>query len=334
MDLVKPIFLLTRFSAIGDVVITTPVVRALRKKYPDAEIHYITKGAFAPVIQHHPDLTRTWTVKNHPSECLDELKSYGFTHLVDLHKNRRSVWLYKRLGIPVYKFPKVNIQKWLVVQTKIRSLLPAKHLVHRYFEGYAALGITYDEAGMDLPFPPRQPDLPASLPAESFVVLMTGASYATKALPVELSQSIIAQSPLPVVLVGGPREKEACEKLAENSAGKAISFAGQLDLLTSAAVIQKSQAVIAGDTGMMHFAAALKKPLISIWGSTIPEIGMYPLFPTHLQHLSILLDAHISCQPCTKLGFESCPKIHYACMRSIRPEQVIEALNKLLSLPV
>lgn len=302
-----------RFSSIGDLVLTSPVIRCLHEQ-TGAEIHVVTKSRFQDVLVHNPHVHKIWTLEQGWEVLLPALRKEGFGRVVDLHKNWRSYWLCLNLGRPVIRFDKLNWQKALMVGFKIHQL-PHKHLVDRYFDALGAIGIVNDGNGLDYYIGPEDLKSVAAMELPSaYWVGVLGATYFTKQIPLVKWKELLASTDRQLVLLGGPGEKELGAELNDYAGDKVINLSGQLSLGQSAAVIRSSKVVITPDTGMMHIAAAFKKPMHVFWGNTIPDFGMYPYFGTQ----TVLFRNHevegLSCRPCSKLGYPSCPKGHFKCM--------------------
>ena len=135
--------LVVRFSSIGDVVLTTPVVRCLAQQLPDATIHFVTKKAFLPVLEGNPHISRVFTIEKSVKECIAELKAEKFDLVIDLHRNVRTLRLKKALGVPAKAFPKLNVQKFFLTTFKVNRM-PDVHVVDRYFETVRHLGVKSD----------------------------------------------------------------------------------------------------------------------------------------------------------------------------------------------
>lgn len=322
--------LLLRFSSIGDIVLTTPVIRCLRQQHPDAALHYLTQEAFAPLLQHNPYLNKVHTFNKHEgiAKVIPALKQEKFDFVVDLHHNLRSLFLKSKLGVASASFPKLNIEKYLLVRLGINRL-PNKHIVDRYFEAVKPLGVTNDHRGLDFFFSTASetliPQLPETLQG-GFAALVTGALQGTKQIPEHRLVEIIAELKLPVALIGGKAEHELGARLALQFPNKAFNFCGNLSLEGSAAMLQQSRVVITADTGMMHIAAALKKPIASVWGNTIPEFGMYPYLPADVPQYRAEVKG-LDCRPCSKIGHSSCPKKHFRCMEDQNYPALIQWAN-------
>lgn len=300
-------FLIIRFSSIGDIVLTSPVVRCLKKQLPDAEIHFLTKPAFSDVVAHNPYIDKIHFLDRPLLHKAIVLKEEGFDFIIDLHNNLRTQIIKSIIDAPAFSFDKLNIEKWQMVNLKINTL-PNIHLVDRYMATLKPFGIENDNEGLDYFFPEQTlPELP-----ENFIVFAIGAQHFTKRLPNDKIISFCKQSDKPVVLLGGKTDEANGNIISQNS--NAINLCGKLSLHQSAAVIAKAEKVITHDTGLMHIAAALKKDIVTIWGNTIPEFGMSAYsekFEFRILNFEI---KDLSCRPCSKIGFNACPLGHFNCM--------------------
>ena len=310
----RPKILLIRFSSIGDIVLTTPVIRALHEQL-DAEVHLLTKKSFRGVLSANPYVEQIWSIEKKVSEVLPELKQQGFTGIIDLHNNLRSTQV--RLGlwrVPFYRFDKLNWQKWLLTKFKINRM-PDLHIVDRYLATAKPLGIHNDNKGLDHFIPKEDEVKPATYGLHTpYVALVTGAAHATKRLPVEKLIDICKNIPQQIVLLGGPDEKTQGEAIVAATGTHVINACGHARLHQSASLLKQANCVITHDTGLMHMAAAFRLPIISVWGNTVPQLGMYPYLPTEPQKNMIFEVAGLSCRPCSKIGFNECPKGHFDCM--------------------
>jgi ADP-heptose:LPS heptosyltransferase len=318
--------LLLRFSSIGDIVLTTPVVRCLKKQL-GAELHYLTKDSFASILEANPYVDRVFTFqKEIPGSLIAELKRERYDLIIDLHHNIRTLKLKFKLGRPARSFQKLNWEKWLLVNLKMDKM-PALHIVDRYMATTRHLGVQYDGAGLDY-FIPKQVTLPISeLPSIPFIAFAIGATHATKRLPEAKILEICQRSIMPVVLLGGKQEQGIGKRIALAAGAHVVDLCAKLSLHQSAAVVQQSAKVITHDTGLMHIAAAFRKPIISVWGSTVPEFGMWPFYPTGLELNTSVEVLGLSCRPCSKIGFNRCPKTHFKCMESIDVGQIESLLS-------
>ncbi|MCX7696696.1 MAG: glycosyltransferase family 9 protein [Bacteroidales bacterium] len=323
----KSKFLFYRLSSMGDIVLTTPLLRVLRKNFPDVEIHYITREQYADILRYNPNIDHLWTVEKNPLKNL-ELRSLKFDYFIDLHRNWRSKTFAFCFSSASYStFPKLNIKKLLLTRFKI-NFLPQQHIVERYFKALRKLNLSYDGEGLDFYLPPS---FHIDIDFKPFIAVVLGGTYYTKKYPTYLWLEVIDHLTQPVVLLGGRAEEVEGIFLTKNSKNKVFNFCGKLSIAESAYYIKESTVVISHDTGLMHIAAAFKKPLISIWGNTVPAFGMYPLFPKTYQSQSIIVETkNLSCRPCSKLGYHRCPKGHFKCMENISPMRIVSAVSNLI----
>ena len=325
--------LVLRFSSIGDIVLTSPVLRCL-KQQTGAELHCLTKRSFASIVAPNPHLDRVFSFEKEVTEVLPALKAERYDWVIDLHHNLRSHRVRFALGRPARSFDKLNFEKWLLVHTGI-DRLPDVHIVHRYMESVAHLGVQYDGQGLDYFIPPleelRISELDPRLSPGNFIAFVLGATHATKRLPVEKMEAICARIDQPIVLLGGKSESATAQFLTEKRPHQAIiDQCGQCSLHQSASIVRQSAVVLTHDTGLMHIAAAFRKPIVSVWGNTVPKFGMYPFYPDGMD-LNTSIEVHgLACRPCSKIGYEKCPKGHFKCMMQMDVGQIVAALDVFL----
>lgn len=321
--------LIIRFSSIGDIVLTSPVVRLLRKKFPEADIRFVTKRQFADLVEHNPHLNGAFFLGDSLNKLADELKRFQPDLVVDLHHNLRTRILRTLIGGKWQSFQKLNVEKWLKVNLKV-DRLPDVHIVERYLESVKEFGVENDNQGLDFFFPSdfQSPQIPETL-KHGFVAVVVGAKYKTKQLPEHKLTEICNGISKPVLLIGGPEDKALGKSVSNATNGMIVNGCGQYSLLESAWMIKQSKLVVTHDTGMMHIAAAFKKQIISVWGNTIPEFGMYPYLPDGVSGFLSQVDG-LSCRPCSKIGFEQCPKGHFKCMENQDISAIIEEANTIL----
>lgn len=324
-------FLVVRFSSIGDIVLTSPVLRCLYDT-GDVEIHYLTRDAFVPLLSANPYITRIYSIRKSITEVLSELKAEKYDRVIDLHRNIRTTSLLLRLLRPYARFRKLNLKKWLLVNFKW-DLMPPIHIVDRYLETVSDLGVEYDGKGLDH-FIPEDDIVDLSqwpqLTEKGFVCISAGSRHATKQLPAAHITDLVHLLNLPVVLLGGPEDRGKAQGILERCKDETVlDLTGTLNINQSASLISQSHALITGDTGLMHIAAALRIKVISVWGNTVPSFGMTPFFPDDLKHLARVIQVDdLGCRPCSKLGFPECPKGHFKCMMDIRPEYIANFLQE------
>ncbi len=322
-------FLIIRFSSIGDIILTTPVIRCLKLQKPDSEIHFLTKATYSSILKSNPYLQKVYSINKSISEVLPSLRVENYHYIIDLHHNLRTIILKASLLKISYSFDKINLEKWIAVNLKI-NILPKIHIVDRYIYTLQAFGIKNDQKGLDYFIPPNEEvdfSLIPSTHRENFIAFAIGGSYNTKKLPVEQIIKICQRIQKPVFLLGGNEERLVGDEVFTAVGNKVYNGCGKFTLHESASIIQKSFAVITHDTGLMHISAAFQKNTVSIWGNTIPEFGMYPYMPGE-QSLIVEVE-NLSCRPCSKLGYNSCPKKHFNCMKNIDFHLVVDYINNL-----
>lgn len=312
--------LIVRFSSIGDIVLTTPVPRCIKTQLENVEVHYATKAQYQSIIESNPYVDKVFLLKESLDELIAELKKENYDVVLDLHNNLRTRILKWKLGVRSFSFNKLNIEKWLMVNFKINKL-PDAHIVDRYLETAKSLDVKNDALGLDY-FIPEKDEVPWDWFPEThrngFVAYAIGAQHETKKLPVDRMIELCTKINQPIVLLGGKEDFENAERVRlefDRSKSNTIIFnaCGKFNLNQSADIVRKCNVIFSHDTGLMHIAAALKKEVYSIWGNTIPAFGMYP-YRTKYHSLE---NKDLNCRPCSKIGYQKCPKGHFKCMREL-----------------
>lgn len=307
-------FLVVRLSSIGDIVLTTPVIRCLAQQL-GAEVHFLTKGAFAGLLSGNPSITKVWTLSADFGALIRELKAEGFDYIIDLHKNLRSLRLSFALNTRRLTYDKTTFEKFLMVHFKINRL-PRLHVVDRYMHAVQSLGVVNDGKGLDFFIGPDTAYLLEGV-TQPFVCAVIGATHFTKRLPGENWIRYINRSKELIVLIGGEAEIPAADNIVARTGDNVINMVGRTSLQESALILKHSERVITNDTGMLHIAAALRKPIVSLWGGTVKEYGFWPYYPEGMDLNHSLEIEYLKCRPCSKFGRDSCPKGHFRCMRDI-----------------
>lgn len=352
-------FLIIRFSSIGDIVLTTPVVRCLKKQVVTAEVHYLTKPAFRSILEANPYIDKIHTLQDDWQAMIHQLQHEDFDYVIDLHHNLRTLKVKRALGKRSFSFNKLNIDKWLLTALKINRL-PDVHIVDRSLDTLSSFGVQNDGRGLDYFIPEKdkikEEDIPASHHA-GYIGIVIGAALNTKQYPLHHFQSLCRALEHPVILLGGKEDVEEGDAIAAIDKFKIYNACGKFNINESADLVRRSKLIISNDTGLMHIAAAFQKPIISLWGNTVPEFGMYPYYgsPVTLEGLAVqkttvekklalaissgqqpgvpfdMMEIEgLSCRPCSKIGYRKCPKGHFKCMELIKPEAVLQLVNERL----
>ncbi len=322
--------LIIRFSSIGDIVLTTPIIRAVKQQIPNAEVHFLVKKSNEILLKSNPYVDVVHNYIGDLKSTVKELKLENFSYIIDLQHNMRSKRILHKLRVPHCSFPKLNAKKLVLVRAKI-NFLPAVHIVDRYFKAAKALNIVNDDKGLDYFIPDEDAfdtqDFPAGF-ENGYIAVAVGAAHATKRIPVEKIIEIGSQLYKPMVLLGDKNDAVVAEKIVEQLQGKALNLCGKCSLNTTASIIAQSDCVLCGDTGLMHISAALRKPIASLWGNTVPELGMYPYIAPDAPKARIFEIPSLCCRPCSKLGHAKCPRGHFKCMNMISSYEVADWINQ------
>lgn len=306
--------LIIRFSSIGDIVLTTPVIRCLKKQL-DVEIHYLTKTSFKGILKNNPYVDVVHTIdKEISAELIEKLRGEQYDFIADLHNNLRTFRLKRTLKVEAKSFPKLNVQKWLLVNLNLNRM-PNVHIVDRYMETITHFGVVNDDKGLDYFISENAKVDLVRLPkkqASGYVAVVIGGQHETKMMSTPKLIEVCEKLNDPIVLLGGPEDANRGEEIEAAIGGKVFNACGKFKLDESASLVQQANWVITHDTGLMHIAAAFKKRIVSVWGNTVPELGMYP-YQAHPQSKIVEVKG-LSCRPCSKIGYSKCPKGHFKCM--------------------
>lgn len=322
--------LIIRFSSIGDIVLTTPVVRCVKQQLQgDVEVHFVTKKAFASLLKANPYITKIHTIESKVSEVTEQLQQEQFDYVIDLHNNLRSHQVKKALKALSFSFDKLNLKKWFYVNTKV-NVMPNVHIVDRYMDTVKALNVKNDGKGLDYFIPEEDNvNLSMALPAQhqkGYVGFVIGGSYPGKVLPVHKMVEICKKLNQPIVLLGGPEDVESGNEIVSQVGDRVFNACGKFSINQSASLVQQANVIIAHDTGLMHIASAFKKRIISIWGATVPAFGMSPYLPG--KGSVIIEPKGVWDRPYSKLGNNKFYKPNFKGMEKIDVDEVVKAVNR------
>ena len=310
--------LIIRFSSIGDIILTTPVVRCLKQQLPNAQIHYLTKYGYRGIVQSNPYIDKVHVLEENLPEIISQLNAEKFDFIIDLHNNLRTLKVKRALkDVQAFSFEKLNMQKWLLTAVKV-NLLPRIHIVDRYMKTVETMGVRNDGLGLDYFIPEKEIVPDDHIPHShilGFIAIVIGAAHATKKLPLAKLQQLCAEIDHPIILLGGPEDRKLGDEIALIDDVKIYNACGKFSLNESADLVRKAKIVITHDTGLMHIAAAFKKPIISVWGNTVPAFGMIPYYGSAMVANSMFEVKGLWCRPCSKIGYNKCPLGHFKCMQ-------------------
>jgi len=339
-------FLVIRFSSIGDIVLTTPVVRCLKKQIMSSEIHYLTKSNYSPIVSSNPYIDKVHYLEQSLREVINEIQHEDYDYIIDLHHNMRSFKVKEALGKEAFSFEKLNVKKWVYTNFKW-NMLPPVHIVDRYMKTVESMGVVNDGAGLDYFIPDadriKETDLPTSHQA-GYIGIVIGAALNTKKYPMNKLKRLCELIDHPIILLGGLEDADEGERIAAVDSIKVYNACGKFTLNESADLVRRSKLIITNDTGLMHIATAFKKPTITLWGNTVPEFGMYPYYGENYLRNYPKMDGNgsgelpydifeirnLGCRPCSKIGYDKCPKGHFKCMEMIDPRAIAEKVKQRL----
>jgi len=325
-------YLVVRFSSIGDIILTTPVLRHLKNQVEDAEIHFLTKSTFASLLESNPYVDHIHSFEGDMKKCIRDLRALQFDYIIDLHHNTRSARVKYGLKRMDFSVNKLNREKWILVNLNV-DRMPHVHMVDRNLDTIRTFISERDQEGLDYFIPEKDEIKPSELPEiyrSGFIGLAIGAQHETKKLPLQSLIELCKKLQHPVIILGGPSDHDIGEEITSALPHKTIlNSCGQYNLHQSASLVKQSNVLITHDTGLMHIGAAFHKKIISIWGNTVPQFGMTP-YRTHpdSQQFEVL---ELKCRPCSKIGYQKCPKKHFNCMLKQDLEGIVHAAHQLFS---
>ncbi|MBC8278583.1 MAG: lipopolysaccharide heptosyltransferase II [FCB group bacterium] len=329
--------LILQTAFIGDVILAVPLIEGVFRKYPGAEISFLTIPYSAPVLMNHPQLTETLVFDKRGGnslrntlEMVKTLKRRKFDLAIVPHRSLRSAVMVWAAGIPRrngfgrsagnFLFSnKVEYRKdWHEVKRNLSLIgMEEESIAPRIYPGEKEMDKTEEflrSAGV----------------SGGFTAMAPGSIWETKKWPEEYYRELCAsmkeRGMAPVVLTGGPKETGVCRKVAEGLEGYVHIAAGRLNPLESAALISKAAVMIANDSAAGHIAAAVSTPVVSIFGPTVPGFGFAP----YGEKNAVIGHPDLYCRPCRIHGSRKCPEKHFRCMLEVKPERVLEEVLKFL----
>lgn len=319
--------LVIRFSSMGDIIYTTPVVRCLKKQIPGAEVHFITKPAFKYIYDNNAYVDKLLLLKPSLSATIEDIKAEGYDYIIDLHNNLRTAIIKLRTGIKSSTYKKQTIRKWLSLKFNLK-LVPPVHLVDRYMKAAAVLGVVNDALPIDY-YIKADHKLEKLLPQShqtNYVAFIIGATHFTKRMPNEKIISLCKGTNQPVVLLGGEDVKNNGDVIKQALGDRIYNSCGITSLDESVFLVSKASMVVGFDTGLTHIAEAFNVPIVSIWGGTVPDLlGVQPYKVKEV----LVAGIELPCRPCSKFGLPACPLGHFKCMYDIPEGPIIKFVNSL-----
>ena len=318
--------LVIRFSSMGDIIYTTPVVRCLKKQLPNADVHFITKPAFKYIYDNNPYVDKLLLLKPKLSDTIADIRAERYDYIIDLHNNLRTSIIKLRTRIPSSTYNKQTVRKWLSLKLR-KNLVPNVHLVDRYLQAVKFLGVSNDGEPIDY-YVKQSYEITNLLPVthqNGYIAFVIGATHFTKRMPNRKIISICKDIAGPVLLLGGNDVQANGDEITAAIGQKVYNACGKTTLDESVYLVSQAKGIIGFDTGLTHIAEAFNRPIVSIWGGTVPDLlGVQPYMVNDAEVIWI----NLPCRPCSKFGLEKCPLGHFKCMNNIPEQTVIDFANE------
>ncbi|MDA8693098.1 glycosyltransferase family 9 protein [Saprospiraceae bacterium] len=323
----KQKILIVRFNSIGDIVLTSPVIRALDEE--GYEVHYLSKKSYRSLLLNNPRVKKHFSFDGDLNEVIELLKAEGYAQVIDLHNNYRSKKVSKALKLPTHVLKKNPVRLFFMTQFNMASQ-QQEHIVDRFMSVVSPLIIKKTKPQVEFYISDESKERVNNLNLpEQYITISVGAAFETKQIPIPLMQEIIEKIDLPVVLLGGRDDITKAKVLKNHSPNGIINLCGDLNIEDSAEVIGGSKVLLSGDTGLMHIAAALDTNIVAIYGSTHPILGYTPYYNKNNKSI-IVENNQLKCRPCTKQGRDTCPKGHFKCMKDLDSSLIIDKIYSLI----
>lgn len=336
MDSIKKILIL-RFSSLGDIVMSTPMIRVLRKRYPLAQIDMVVRSEFLDLISENPYLDQKIGLlrlggMRELFKLLRLLNQEGYDLIYDAHVSLRTIFLMPLLRSRFKAYYKKNyLRRSLLLTFKLPLLKNAPRMVEKYVEPLKPFGVEFDKSGPEL-FLSKQSELSAlskiSLPLSQLVGIIPSAQWQGKRWPKEYFRELLirlVENTHDHYIVFGGKEDHFCSFIADGlPQNRVFNAQGKFSIAESAQVLKRCKFVIANDTGLMHVADAVRVPSVLILGPTSKEMGCLPYTLK-----SRVIENEMWCRPCSKNGEAPCIRLKRHCLHEIKPDRVLSEAHLL-----
>lgn len=336
--LAPPRVLIVRFHSMGEVILTSPLIRAIRQRHPTSDIMVLTERRYAPLVSANPHVTEVYESgrRRNVRALAAHLRQQHFTHLLDLQRDSRSLLLRSLVRGNWGLSQTDRFARTVLIRTKRNWYQEVVPLAERFFAAARDLEVSPDGSPPDLFLTDEaigqaqtwleQAGVPSDRP---FIAMAPGASQATRRWPPEYFVSLVKKVTTTgayVVIVGGANESKLASEIALRSGPHAASAAGALGLQATAGVLKRAAALITGDTGLLHMGTAVGTPVVAIFGPTVRQFGLFP----YQAHASVV-ERDLPCRPCSSRGTAQCPLKHHQCMKAIKPDDVFNVMARILT---
>jgi lipopolysaccharide heptosyltransferase II len=324
--------LIIRLSSLGDILLTTPMIRSIQRKFPDKKIHFLLRSEYEAALINNHFLEKLFLFTRNDDEnkkLIKELRKEKYDLVVDLQNNIRSAVVCSKLRVKTIKFDKRDTAKLLLVKLKMNLLKNAPQMPIRYAQLFD--DVELDDEGLDLitlnaPSPVFDAD-------KKYIGFAPGSRHFTKMWPREYYIQLgrmLNDDGYTIALFGGKDDRLICAEIATKV--DSIDLSNKNDLLQTAVDMKKCIGIVCNDSGMMHTACACDVKVLAIFGSTVKEFGFTPYIGKEsglLTKYLVLENKTLSCRPCSHIGRDKCPKTHFKCMLELTPQLVYNNINLL-----
>lgn len=317
--------LIIRFSSLGDIILTQPIIQELKRNFPQAQIDYLTKKAFAPLIKEFFEVDEV--LFNYKSfRDLFLLKKRKYDLVIDLHNKFNSA--ISKIVINGKKTVTYNKKRKLRKQIVAhKTSFSINSTLDLYYSVFTKLGLKHEFSEPEIKIKQKTELLPNKNKLN--VIIFPGATHNTKRIPCQKIISFINDYEHPFTnfyLMGSPDEKMITESIAKQVNKESFDLAGKFNLCELVSAMNEGDIIITNDSGPMHIASALRKAQIAFFGSTNISLGFRPL-----NKKAVIISAPTKCSPCTLHGLKECPLKHFDCMQKISVDTIYANYIELLA---
>ena len=346
----KEHLLVIRFSALGDVAMTVPVVYALAQQYPDVRITVLSRNFVRPLFDDllpninfmEADLKREYRGITGLNSLYRRLLAKQFTAIADLHSVLRSSYLRMRFNLDHYKVAHIDKHRKdrrRITSSSNKQLIQLPTSFQNYADVFARLGYPvnvqfrsiFSEDGGDMNLLPES--LPRPTVGQPCIGIAPFAAHEGKIYPVRLMEQVVEQllakhPDTRIYLFGkGQREDETFPKWCA-AHPQCVYVSQHLNNLRDELILMSHlQVMVSMDSANMHLASLVATPVVSVWGATHPFTG----FMGWNQNPENAIQIPLECRPCSIYGQKPCLRGDYACMRNIAPEQIVNRVELILN---